>query len=182
MQIVNLRIEDIHEYENNPRDNEGGVDKCAESIKQYGWKQPIVVDKNGVIIAGHTRYKAAIKLGHKEIPCIIADDLTEEQVRAYRIADNKVADFSFWDNKKLIEELDGLEDLFTGFDMSEIFDNTLDDIGSDILADNTDGITYEVTFKSEDPDKIDKIKQIWDDGELDKYIEYKEMYDNYHDA
>ena len=83
-------------YEKNPRKNDDAVKYVAESIQQFGFKVPIVIDTNGVIIAGHTRYKASKKLGLKEVPCIIADDLTEEQIKAYRLADNKVSELSEW--------------------------------------------------------------------------------------
>lgn len=114
MQIEYLGIEDIHPYENNPRNNDGAVDSVAESIRQFGFKQPIVVDRNGVIVAGHTRYKAAEKLGMKTVPCIRADDLTDEEVRKYRLVDNKSAELSFWDDDKLALELDDLD--LDGFD------------------------------------------------------------------
>ena len=108
-------MKDIKPYEKNPRNNDNAVDKVAESIKQFGFKVPIVIDKDDVIIAGHTRYKAAQRLGLTEVPCIKADDLTPEQVKAFRLADNKVAEFSEWDFDLLQEELDALLD----FDMSE---------------------------------------------------------------
>ena len=81
----------------------------AESIRQFGWKQPIVIDRDGVIIAGHTRYKAAHRLGLTKVPCLIAEDLTPEQVKAYRLADNKVSEISDWDFDALASELDSLE-------------------------------------------------------------------------
>ena len=129
-----MKLNDIKPYENNPRLNDDAVDYVAESIKAYGWKQPIVVDKDNVIIAGHTRWKAAKKLGMKTVPVLVADDLDEDQVRAYRLADNKVSDFSAWDNKLLLEELAEIpEDLFTGFDFSETFDKLLDESDNDTV-------------------------------------------------
>lgn len=101
-------LKDIREYENNPRFNDEAVDKVINSIKEFGFKVPIVVDKSKVIIAGHTRYKASKKLGLEKVPVIIADDLTEEQVKAFRLADNKVAEFSYWNDDLLKLELDGL--------------------------------------------------------------------------
>ena len=114
MDIVIKKIADIKPYEKNPRKNDEAVKYVAESIKTFGFKVPIVIDKNGTIVAGHTRYKAAKKLNLKEIPCIIADDLTDEQVKAFRLADNKVAEKAEWDFDLLADELG---DLFT-FDMS----------------------------------------------------------------
>ena len=94
MKIKNLPITELKPYENNPRINDAAVPAVAESIKQFGFKQPIVIDKNNVIVCGHTRYKAAIKLGLKTVPCVIADDLTDEQIKAYRLADNKVSELA----------------------------------------------------------------------------------------
>lgn len=163
MNIVDKRIDEIRPYENNPRFNDEAVEYVAESIKAYGWKQPIVVDKDNVIIAGHTRWKAAKKLGMKTVPVLIADDLDEDQVRAYRLADNKVSDFSAWDNKLLLEELSEIpEDLFTGFDFSETFDKLLDESDNDTVEVNEAGTTYEVTFRSEDMRKIEMIKEMWE--------------------
>ena len=102
-----IPVEKLKMYKNNPRINDGAVDYVANSIHDFKWQQPIVIDRDNVIVVGHTRYKAAQKLGHKEVPCIVADDLTPKQVKAYRIADNKTSDFSIWDNKLLLEELGG---------------------------------------------------------------------------
>ena len=117
MEIVYKGIGEIRPYENNPRKNDGAVDAVAASIREFGWKVPVVIDKDGVIVAGHTRYKAAQKLGIDRIPCIVADDLTEEQVRAYRLADNKVGELAEWDFDALGEELGQLD--FSGIDMME---------------------------------------------------------------
>lgn len=85
MDIVSLKLSELHPYENNPRQNDDAVDAVAASIKEFGFKVPIVVDKNNVIVAGHTRYKAAKKLNLKTVPCVVADDLSEEQVNAFRL-------------------------------------------------------------------------------------------------
>ena len=115
MQIISKNITDIHPYANNPRKNDQAVDAVASSIREFGFKVPVVIDKNGEIIAGHTRYKAAKKLKLKEIPCIIADDLTEEQIKAFRLADNKVGELAEWDLDMLDIELDEI----TEIDMEE---------------------------------------------------------------
>lgn len=166
MKIVEKQLNEIRPYEKNPRRNDAAVEYVAESIKQFGWKQPIVIDKDGIIIAGHTRYKAAQKIGCEKVPCLIATDLTPEQVKAYRIADNKVSDYSVWDNKLLLEELDEIsrfaDDLFTGFDTSELFNDTLDEAANTILTENEPGIVYEIVFKSEDVGKIDRIREAWE--------------------
>lgn len=111
MQIVLKKVDDIRPYPNNPRKNDNAVDAVAASIAEFGFKQPIVIDSDGVVIAGHTRLKAAKKLGLKEVPCITADDLTPEQVKAYRLADNKVAELATWDFETLDSELLDIEDI-----------------------------------------------------------------------
>lgn len=115
-------IKSIRPYEKNPRRNDEAVDAVAASIREFGWQQPIVVDKDGVIIAGHTRYKAAKKLKCDTVPVVVADDLTEDQVKAYRLADNKTGELAEWDTALLGEELAELAD----FDMSQFgFDTIL---------------------------------------------------------
>lgn len=124
MQIIEKSINDLTPYENNPRKNDKSVDYVANSISQFGFKVPIVIDSSGVIVAGHTRYKAAVKLKMETVPCIVADDLTDEQIKAFRLADNKVGEFSEWDFELLSDELDGILDL----DMSDFgFDLSFDD-------------------------------------------------------
>lgn len=163
MTVVEKKISEIRPYENNPRINDGAVDKVAESLKAYGWKQPIVIDVDGVIIAGHTRYKAAQKLGMDKVPCLVADDLTEDQVRAYRLADNKVSDYAIWDNKLLLEELDAIpDDLFTGFELGGIFDDTLNENDNKPVEENTRGVTYEIVVRSEDRKKIERLQELWE--------------------
>lgn len=115
MKVVNIKIEELKPYKNNPRFNEQAVDPLAESIKEFGFKVPIVIDSNKEIITGHTRLLAAKKLGLKEVPCIIADDLSPEQVKAFRIIDNKVAEKADWDLKKLSEEIKDLNYDLTDF-------------------------------------------------------------------
>ena len=106
MDILNLGLEEIKPYEKNPRNNDNAVDAVAASIREFGFKVPIIIDKDNIIVAGHTRYKAAKKLGLKTVPCIKADDLTDEQVKAFRLADNKVAEQAEWDFDLLNEELE----------------------------------------------------------------------------
>ena len=129
MDIQYKRLSDITPYERNPRKNDSAVKYVANSIKEFGFKVPIIIDKDGVIVAGHTRYKAAIKLKMKEVPCIIADDLSEEQVKAYRLADNKVAEKAEWDFILMTEEL---EDILK-IDMSDFgFDLEVENSSYDI--------------------------------------------------
>jgi len=114
MEIIEKRLSEIKPYEKNPRRNDEAVKYVAESIKQFGFKVPIVIDSKNIIVAGHTRYKAAKKLSLEQVPCIVADDLTDEQIKAFRLADNKVAEKAEWDFDLLSEELDDLLD----FDMT----------------------------------------------------------------
>lgn len=115
MQIQHIALSELTPYDKNPRLNDAAVPKVAESIQRFGFKVPLVIDSQKVIVAGHTRFKAAQSLGLDAVPCIVADDLTPEQIRAFRLADNKVAEFSEWDFTTLHEELEALQDL----DMSE---------------------------------------------------------------
>lgn len=111
MQPVMLKITDIKPYWRNPRNNEDAIEAVKQSIRDYGFNSPIVLDKDHVIITGHTRYKALQELGVADIPCIIKDDLTPQQVKEYRIADNKTSELSSWDMDKLIPELREIEEI-----------------------------------------------------------------------
>ena len=106
--ITNLKINEIKPYESNPRNSELSLPKVKDSIKNFGFNQPILIDKDNVIITGHTRYKAAKELELDNVPCIIVTDLSEQQIKAYRIADNKVGQDSCWDVALLKEELQKL--------------------------------------------------------------------------
>lgn len=161
MQVQNININDVKPYPNNPRDNSKSVDKVANSISQYGFQQPIVVDKDMVVIVGHTRLKAAEKLGLKEVPVVVASNLSDEQVKAYRIADNKVSDYSIWDNKKLLKELEELENkaLYTGFSTSDYFEDILDENDNEPIEENDKGVTYSLSFSTQNKDTFDKIEQ-----------------------
>ena len=125
LEITNMKISEIHPYEKNPRFNDAAVDAVAKSIQEFGWRSPIVVDKDMVIVCGHTRLKAAIKLGLTEVPVHIAADLTPEQIQAYRIADNKTGEIAEWNYDLLpveLRELQGADfDLsLLGFDSDEL--------------------------------------------------------------
>lgn len=132
LEIKYIPIDDIKPYENNPRLNEDAIPYVIKSIREFGFKNPIILDKNNVIVAGHTRLESAKRLGMKEAPVIYADDLTEEQVKAFRLVDNKVAEKSMWDYTKLDEELDSILDI----DMS-MFDFANDDINWDDVEELT---------------------------------------------
>jgi hypothetical protein len=116
MEIINRKVSELIPYERNPRKNDEAVKYVKASIEQFGFKVPIVIDAQGVIVAGHTRLKAAKELGMKEVPCIVADDLTPEQVKAFRLADNQVSSVATYDENLLREELLELENYF---DMSD---------------------------------------------------------------
>lgn len=162
-QIQEVPIGDVKPYENNPRDNNGAVEATAKSIKEFGWQQPIVVDKDMVIIAGHTRLKAAKKLGLSKVPIVVADNLTEAQVKAYRLADNKVSETSIWDNKKLLQELEELdklsEDVFTGFESSDYFEDVLDESDNEPIQENDSGVTYKLTFTTQNKEVLEQVQQ-----------------------
>ena len=119
LEIKYININDIKPYENNPRFNDNAVEYVKNSIKEFGFKNPVILDKDNVIVAGHTRVKSAKELGIEEIPCIYADDLTEEQVKAFRLADNKVAEMAEWDFELLDEELADLENM-TDFGFEDV--------------------------------------------------------------
>ena len=108
MQITERLLDELKPYENNPRKNDQAVDAVAASIREFGFKVPIIVDRNDEIVCGHTRYKAAAKLGLQRVPVITADDLTDEQIKAFRLADNKVAEQASWDIDKLLEEISSI--------------------------------------------------------------------------
>ena len=132
MEIIYKNINELIPYDNNPRINDEAVEYVKNSIKEFGFKVPIVIDKDNVIIAGHTRIKASKELGIKNIPCIVADDLTEEQVKAFRLADNKVSEKSMWDYTKLDEELDNILDIdMSMFNFENIEETNLDDFFED---------------------------------------------------
>lgn len=131
MTIVMKNIAEIKPYENNPRHNESAIDAVASSIKEFGWKQSLVIDKDNVIVVGHTRWLAAKKLGLNEVPCLIASDLTDEQIAAYRLADNKTNELATWDFEKLKTELESISDIdMSQFGFEEL-EASLDDVKDD---------------------------------------------------
>lgn len=129
-----MSLQDLQPYENNPRINDNAVESVMNSIKEFGFKVPIVITKDNVIVAGHTRYKASLKLGLKEVPCIVADDLTEEQIKAFRLADNKVSELAEWDFTKLEQELAEIS-----LDMS-LFSFEIEDLEIDVEENNSDDV------------------------------------------
>lgn len=147
LKIKEMNIDELIMYENNPRNNDEAVKYVAKSIKEFGFKNPIIIDKNNVIVAGHTRYKASKELNLDKVPCVIADDLTDRQIKAFRLADNKVSEFSQWDNSLLDLELDELSNL--DFDMSDFgFDlDSLDLEEQEIIEDEVPEVEEEPKSK-----------------------------------
>ena len=156
MQIIELATEDLTPYANNPRNNDAAVRAVAASIREFGFKVPIVIDSNNVIVAGHTRHRAAQLLQLDTVPCIRADDLTEEQIQAFRLADNKTAELAEWDDDKLAVELAQLKDI----DMSAFgFDELSDTAEVDEMGDDPDAMAEEIT------EPITQLGDIWQLGE-----------------
>jgi site-specific DNA-methyltransferase (adenine-specific) len=143
MKITNMKITDIRPYDKNPRINDGAVEAVANSIKEFGWRAPIVVDKDHVVICGHTRLKSAMLLGLEEVPVHVADNLTPEQIRAYRIADNKTAEIAEWNYELLPFELRELQEAdfdlsLLGFDTEELDKLLNGDMENTVMAGETD--------------------------------------------
>lgn len=153
MKIIEKNIDELVPYENNARINDGAVDAVANSISDFGWKQPIVIDKNNVIVAGHTRLKAAKKLGLQKVPCIVADDLDDEQIKAFRIADNSSAQLADWDMDKLMAEIQDIDFDMAKYGLDEQLDNNnaisyIDDLLENEFSESRiDAKTFGVTFQ-----------------------------------
>lgn len=158
MQIKEFLIDDLREYENNPRNNDGAVQAVAESIRQFGFKVPIVIDRDNVIVAGHTRLKAARLLGLETVPCVVADDLTPEQVKAFRIADNKTAELAEWDFAALEIEL---------AELSETSDIDMSDFGFDLseIEESQEIVEDDVPEVDEENEPICKLGDVWQLGD-----------------
>ena len=147
MKIVDKKLSEITPYQNNPRNNTPAVEPVAASIREFGFKVPLVIDRDGTIVAGHTRYLAAQLLGLDTVPCIVADDLTPEQVKAFRLADNKVGELAEWVPELLADELDGISEI----DMSEFgFDTDAFDDGETEITE--DEVPEEVETRSKPGD------------------------------
>ena len=158
MQIKLAEISNIKPYENNPRKlSEQAIEKVAMSLKEYGFRQPIVVDKDMVIVAGHTRFRASKKLGLKQVPISIIDNLSEEQINAYRIADNRTAEESEWDNELLKMEIKELEAKEFKLDLLGFNDEQL----NDILFEEKQGLTDEDEVPETPEEPISKLGDIW---------------------
>ena len=155
MKTKEMNINDLIPYENNPRNNEGAVEYVANSIRQFGFKVPIVVDKDNVIVAGHTRWLAAQALEMDKVPVVVADDLTPEQIKAFRLADNKVAEKASWDFTKLADEIKGID---TDINLNELgfgefeLDTLLN--GADFNEEELDNLFVDAPEKESKPKTI----------------------------
>ena len=159
MQVKEIPLSEIVPYEKNPRRNDKAVDVVVKSIKQFGFKVPVVIDANNVIVAGHVRYKAARILEFDKIPCIIASDLTPEQVRAFRLIENKTSELAQWDYAKLSEELNILASELVGeFNFDLLNQKELPEFNSALPTarekSNFDSITF--AFSAEQKEFVDK--------------------------
>jgi ParB family chromosome partitioning protein len=156
MKYETRRLVDLRVYQNNPRINTNAVPKVKESIKRYGYKVPIVIDRNNVIVAGHTRFSALLEINeetgqYSEISVVIADDLTEDQIKQFRIVDNQVASIATWDFTALKLELDDIDDFvlndfgdITGFDVIDLHDEE-PNLSSDTIKIKIGAETIELT-------------------------------------
>jgi DNA modification methylase len=162
MQIEQRSLSEVKPYDKNPRINDAAVDAVAESLRRFGFRQPIVVDADGVIVCGHTRYRAAHKLGLTEVPVHVATDLTPEQIRAYRIADNKTAELAEWNLDLLPIELAGLKD--AGIDWSLLGFNT-DELAALLDPGVKQGLTDPDDVPEPPDEAITKPGDLWVLGE-----------------
>lgn len=169
MKIVYKDINDLQMYENNPRKNSDAVQYVANSITQFGFRNPIIIDKDNVIVCGHTRYKAARRLKMAKVPCIMADDLTEDQIRAFRLADNKVAEMATWDYDRLEQEfalIDPLEfdiadfGFFPDYESDDDEDEDDEDGGDDITVDKTYSLVIDCESKAEQKDIYERLSKM----------------------
>lgn len=168
-QIIYKNLGELIPYINNPRMNDDAVDAVASSIKHFGFKVPIVIDKDNEIINGHTRYKASKKLGLEEVPCIIADDLTETEKKAFRLADNKVSEIAQWDFELLNSELEeisfeiddvdfDMEEF--GFELNQPEETEITDATEELYSrelEEYDNVHFLITAKIKDKEEVEGI-------------------------
>ena len=166
LQIIYKDVNDLQMYDNNPRKNSDAVKYVVNSIQQFGFKNPIIIDKNNMIVCGHTRYKAARRLKMAKVPCIMADDLTDDQIRAFRLADNKVAEMSTWDYERLEQEfalIDPLEFDIADFGFFPNFEPDEDEDEADIdvsTSEKSYSLVIDCESKAEQKDTYDRLAKI----------------------
>ena len=180
MRIYQKDINKVKPYNKNPRKNDDSIQLVANSIRQFGMNVPIVIDKNNVIVAGHTRFEACKELGYSKIPCITVSELTDEQVKAYRLADNKVSEFSSWDFGLLDEELNDILDIdMTDFGFEEIADGITEDYADREKASHRENTYKGYNLDLYDPDNVDgkyQMPMIYNDGIIpDRLIGFNYM-------
>ena len=163
MEIIYKKIGEVKPYGKNPRKNKAAIEYVANSIKEFGFKNPIIIDKDNIIVAGHTRLEAAKKLGYDEVPCVMADDLSDEQVKAFRLADNKTAEYAKWDLAMLEEEMNGI----FGLDM-ELFGFDPNENAKSL----SDAYSVKVSIPQYEPTgEKPKLSDLYDTTKADKLIE-----------
>jgi ParB-like chromosome segregation protein Spo0J len=168
MKIVDVKLKDLKPYDNNPRHNVKAIKPVKESILKFGFKVPIVIDKNNVIVCGHTRFYASKEIGLETVPCIVADDLTQKQIDAFRLVDNRTAEFADWNFDKLAEELSELQDFNLSSFGFENLSNELENYESPEIQEKElapfTKVHYLITLDVNDNDKvitiIEKLKAI----------------------
>tara|TARA_R100001460_G_scaffold90549_1_gene132234 strand:+ start:1211 stop:2485 length:1275 start_codon:yes stop_codon:yes gene_type:complete len=163
MNIQNIKTQDIKPYLENPRQNKNAINVVKKSLQEFGFQQPLVLDKDNIIVAGHTRLEAAKQLNIKEVPCIIADNLSEERIKAYRIMDNKSAEYASWDLELLTQELNDLIKMDFDLELTGFSDDELDDLGLKYNLDDfeEEGLTDEDASPELVKDPITKLGDIW---------------------
>ena len=185
MELKYYKLTEITPYERNPRNNDEAVQYVANSIKSFGFKVPLVIDKNNVIVCGHTRYKAAEQLGLDTVPCIMADDLTDEQIAAFRLADNKTGELATWDFNLLEMEYVELQESgieladfgFTEFQHGDFIDDLYEDEDIMNLRESLEKDTFNITFTfpvAKEQEINDYIKKKGKDYLVNKFIEHIE--------
>jgi ParB-like chromosome segregation protein Spo0J len=156
LKIEYIPISDIVPYEGNPRKNDKAVDVVMKSIKNYGFLVPVILDDKNCIIAGHTRVKAAIKLGMSEVPCVYAEGLTEAQIKAFRIMDNKSSEYADWNFELLLNELDELKKMNFDQDLTGFMDTDIENIKKYL-----DGQIKEIDENIQTDNKCPKCGYVW---------------------
>jgi hypothetical protein len=175
-----MSVKDITPYEKNPRKiPDRAIEIVAESLHRFGWQQPIIVDPQHVIVTGHTRLLAAQRLGEDRVPVIVADKLTEDEIRAYRIADNRTHDFTTWDYPELISELEMIPDDFAAVLALEDWQSVIEqfeedygiDVAPDVRADAEGGFSVVLVFTDKESAEAAQQYLVDLDGVLD--VRYK---------
>ena len=163
MKITDVKIQNIKPYHDNPRVNNDAIDVVKRSLEEFGFQQPLVLDKDNVIIVGHTRYAAATQLGYETVPCFIADNLSDEKIKAYRIMDNKSAEYASWNYGLLTKEITDLLEVDYDTDLTGFTEEELVDLGLDINLDDfeEEGLTDEDATPELVKDPVTKLGDVW---------------------